>query len=225
MQSLVPGRRSVGRGIPAVLALVLAFAVVSGSAGALDLRDVQIKQIPEPALNKVMSEASSRPEDMTAYALLMTANGSIAIADTYFRLALGNWNPTTAKSYDYGGVTFKWQQSGNRWTWTWSSDEGGTPQSFQTEVVETAGGYDLSIQINGKKFLTGNVKQKGAAGTVTIYSNPEEQSGESFTTTWVPDAAPYATRFTVVGAGESAPGTVVLRSDGSGTNVKWSYTK
>ena len=225
MGRIISCKRSVGRVISTVLALVCAFAVAPGTAGALNLKDVQLKQIPEAALNKVVSEASNRPEDMTAYALLMTANGSIAIAETYFQLAIGNWNPTMAKSYDYGGVTFKWQQSGNRWTWTWSSDEGGTPQSFQTDVVETGGGYELSIQINGKKFLTGSVKQKGASGTVTIYSNPEEQSGESFTTTWVPDAAPYTTKFTVVGAGESAPGTAVLRSDESGTNVKWSYTK
>jgi len=225
MGRIISCNRSVGRVIPTVLALVCAFAVAPSSAGALNLEDVQIKQIPEAALNKIMSEASDRPEDMTAYALLMTANGSIAIADTYFRLALGNWNPNLAKSYNYGGVTFKWQKSGNRWTWTWSSSQGESPQSFTTEVVETGGGYDLSIQINGKEFLTGNVKQKGAAGTVTIYSNPEEQSGERFTTTWVPDSAPYATKFTVVGAGESAPGTVVLHCDEPGATVKWSYTK
>ncbi len=224
MGRIVCCQRRAGWVIPAVLALVGAFAVAPGSVGALNVKDIQVKQIPPAALNKVMSEASSKPEDMTAYALLMTADGSIALADSYLQLALGNWSPAMAKSYEYGGVTFKWQQSGKRWRWSWSSNEGGNPQSFQTDVVETGSGYDIAILVNGEKFLSGSLQQQGSAGTVTIHSLSEGQAGETFTTTWEPDSAPYATKFTVVGTGESAAGTVVLRSDEPGDNVKWSYS-
>ncbi len=223
MMRFVPGK-PLATGAAFAL-FVVALAAAPRSAGALNLEDIQIKQIPEAALNNVVSETANRPDEMTAYVLLAAAVGSISLADTYLHLALSNWSPSLAQNYDYGGVSFKWQHTGNRWTWSWTTSQGESPQTFITEVVESATGYDLSIQIDGKSFLKGIVRQKGAAGTVTVYPQPDQEASDSFTTSWEPDASPYATKFTVVSAGKSAPGTVVLHTDDPGTTVKWSYTK
>lgn len=207
----------------AVSLLVLSSFVFPGPAAALGLDDLQVKSIPPAALEKVVEETSSNPQAIRAYSLLIAANASISLADTYLTLALGSWSPALAKSYSAGGTTFTWKREGNHWTWSWAGRDESGPQTFVTDVVESGTSYDIKIRVNNGTFLTGTVNRKGASGTVTIDSSPGGQNPETFTTRWEPDASPYATKFTVSGRAEAPLGSVVLHCDDPGTRVRWSY--
>jgi len=183
------------------------------SAGASDPTEVEFGEAADTAnaaSSAVVSENTTVAANLSNFSRVGT-----------FASTVDSWDGQDG-TYTYGGATYTVSSSDNRWSWTFTYEEGSETTTASYIIERTSSGWTYEYRINAAVWFAGTTSADGLTGSMTYYDYTSGDRVASYE--WQPAASSayhltYATT-TYTNGSVSSVFTIATTQDGS--SGEWS---
>lgn len=198
--------------ITTVLLAACGGAGAGDDSGAPDFSNVALVSVTGAGAGVLAEDAGPGPADP----YLGVAN----MVNVFISLfgVFEDWSPDKSSSYDYGGITVTWSQTGDTWCWSLFGDGGET--DFEFCITDSGSDYVLTVRTYGDLLLQGNLAYDGTTGDFTLYG---EGPTAIYTYGWQPATMnPYDWRITAESLVADFETSIIILTTDSGDQGEYS---
>ncbi len=183
------------------------------SAGASDPTEVEFGEAADTA-----SAASSAVASQNT---TVSTNLSYFSLVGVFALTVDSWDGQEG-TYTYGGSTYTVSSSDNRWSWTFTYEEGSETTTASYVIERTSSGWTYEYGINDAVWFEGITSADGLTGSMTYYDYTTGERVASYD--WEPaSSSAFYLTYTITSYSDgSASSSFTISTSQDGSSGEWS---